>query len=434
MKHKRPPIPAIILVLLLVTAGVYYGLQNLFTEENGGLSASGTIEAVEVDVSPEMAGKVAEVLVSESDLVEADAPLLALDSSLLAAQRAVALSQVDAATAAIKIAQDNYDLTLQSALVAQQSATAKDWRYSSPDEFSQPLWYFDQSEKLASTQAEVDAASADITTAQNELAALLADFGSADFLAAEERLNLAQTAFLIAEQVKIQTEYASPEGSSLRTASYDAYNAAEDELNAAEEAYYDLLSSAAADDILDARGKITVARQRYDVAYARLVSLQTGLKSPAVLQAQNTLAQAQTALQQAEANLALLDTQVEKLTVYAPVSGTVLSRNIEPGEFAQPGATLLVLADLSDLKITVYVPEDRYGEISLRQQATLTVDSFPGETFSAIVVSIANTAEYTPRNVQTVEGRSSTVYAVKLQVDDPDGKLKPGMPADVVFE
>jgi len=49
------------------------------------------------------------------------------------------------------------------------------------------------------------------------------------------------------------------------------------------------------------------------------------------------------------------------------------------------------------------------------------------------VSNISNQAEFTPRNVQTVEGRSSTVYAIKLNVNDPQGKLKPGMPADVVF-
>ena len=110
-----------------------------------------------------------------------------------------------------------------------------------------------------------------------------------------------------------------------------------------------------------------------------------------------------------------------------------MTRNVEPGEFVQPGATVFTLANLENLTITVYVPEDRYGEISLGQQAEVNVDSFPGETFSAQVTYIADTAEYTPRNVQTVEGRSATVYAVKLKVDDPSGKLKPGMPADVKF-
>ena len=432
MKKKRPPVQVIVIVLLAILIGGYYGLQNLFSENHGGLGASGTIEVVDVDVSPEMAGKVDAVLAEESDTVKSGDPLLALDPSLLTAQRAVVLSQVDAAKAALNTVQSNYDLTLQNALVAQQASTAIDWRYSAPDEFSHPLWYFDQPEKVAAIQTELDAAAAALTSSQDELTAVIADLDNVEFLATEERLGIAQTAFLIAEEGKIQTEYAA-EGGSLRDASYDAYNDAEDELNDAEEAYYDLLSSAAADDVLDVRGKVIVAQQRYEVAYARLLSLQTGTESAAVMNAQNALEQAQTALAQAEANLALIDTQIEKLTVYAPADGVILTRNVEPGEFVQPGATLLTLADLSDLKITVYVPEDRYGEISLGQEATLSVDSFPEETFSAIVVSIANTAEFTPRNVQTVEGRSSTVYAVKLQVDDPSGKLKPGMPADVSF-
>jgi HlyD family secretion protein len=107
---------------------------------------------------------------------------------------------------------------------------------------------------------------------------------------------------------------------------------------------------------------------------------------------------------------------------------------VEPGEFVQPGATAFVLGQLSDLTITVYIPEDRYGEISLGQQATVTVDSFPSVTFKAEVIHIADQAEFTPRNVQTVEGRSSTVFAIKLRVTDSESKLKIGMPADVVFE
>ena len=64
----------------------------------------------------------------------------------------------------------------------------------------------------------------------------------------------------------------------------------------------------------------------------------------------------------------------------------------------------------------------------------MSVDSFPDQTFTATVVRIADQAEYTPRNVQTKEERQTTVYAVKLAVDNSDGKLKPGMPIDLVFE
>ncbi len=116
------------------------------------------------------------------------------------------------------------------------------------------------------------------------------------------------------------------------------------------------------------------------------------------------------------------------------MDGVILTRNVEPGEFVQPGATTFALANLNDMTITVYVPEDRYGEIKLGQPASVTVDSYPGETFSAEVIHIADQAEFTPRNVQTAEGRSATVYAIKLKVADSQGKLKIGMPADVVFK
>jgi HlyD family secretion protein len=129
-----------------------------------------------------------------------------------------------------------------------------------------------------------------------------------------------------------------------------------------------------------------------------------------------------------------INVQLGKTTIYAPMDGVLLVRNVEVGEFLQPGAVAFSMANLDGLTITVYVPEDQYGNLSLGQKATVTVDSFPGETFNAEVVHIADQAEFTPRNVQTVEGRSSTVYAVKLKVTDSEGKLKIGMPADVVFK
>ena len=86
------------------------------------------------------------------------------------------------------------------------------------------------------------------------------------------------------------------------------------------------------------------------------------------------------------------------------------------------------------LSVTVYLPENRYGQISLGDKAILSVDSFPDDEFQASVVRIADQAEYTPRNVQTQEERQNTVYAIELSLDNPSGKLKPGMPADVIFQ
>jgi multidrug resistance efflux pump len=144
-------------------------------------------------------------------------------------------------------------------------------------------------------------------------------------------------------------------------------------------------------------------------------------------------AAAQAQVDLAQTALGVIQAQMDKMSVTAPVDGIVLTRLVEPGEVVAPGATLLTVGPLEQLTITVYIPEDIYGTINLGQVALVNVDSFPGETFEAIVTRIADQAEFTPRNVQTQEDRRTTVFAVELGIDNPDGKLKPGMPADVEF-
>ena len=422
----------ILMIFVFLAAALYFGYGVVVNKDDGKLRASGTIEAIEVNVSPETSGKVKEVLTDEGQTVKAGDPLLNLDESLLTAQRTVASTQVDSAKAALVTAQHIYDLTLQTALIAEQTSTSNTWRIAAPDQFNQPAWYFNQTEQMASAQTAVDTAKKALDTSQANLEKVNGDISNADFVKAEKRLADARAIFLVTDDVKKQAEYAAQSGG-LLDAAYDNYNAALDEINAAQSVYNDLLDSDAAKNVLDARGQLVVARQQYDAAFTRLLALQTGTQSSAVVGSSYILDQSKTALAQAEANLALLDAQMTKLTIYAPMGGVVLARNVDPGEFVQPGAAALTMANLADLTITVYVPEDRYGEIHLGQTVNVTVDSFPGETFTAVVTNIADQAEFTPRNVQTVSGRSATVYAVKLNVSDPDGKLKLGMPADVVF-
>lgn len=422
----------IVMILVFLAAAIYFGFRVIANKDDGKLRASGTIEAVEVNVSPETSGKVKEVLIDEGMAAKTGDPLLNLDDSLLAAQRTVAAAQVDSAKAALATAQHNYDVTLQNALIAEQTSTSNTWRVSAPDQFNQPAWYFNQSEQLTSAQAAVETAKKNLEDAQSNLESVSGNISNANFIKAEKDLADARANFLVVDDVKKQAENAA-DNDGLLTASYDNYNDVKDVLDDAQTAYSDMLSTTAARDVLDARGEVIVAQQEYDAAYARLLALQTGTQSPAVVTASNALEQAKTALAQAQANLALLDAQMKKLTIYAPMDGIVLARNVDPGEFVQPGAAAISMANLNELTITVYVPEDRYGEISIGQEVSVTVDSFPGQTFTGTVSSIANQAEFTPRNVQTVSGRSATVYAVKLKVSDPEGRLKLGMPADVLF-
>ena len=124
---------------------------------------------------------------------------------------------------------------------------------------------------------------------------------------------------------------------------------------------------------------------------------------------------------------------VAKCAVRAPQAGVITARDLEVGELIVPGGTVMVVSRLSPVTVTVYVPEDRYGQIELGQAVTISVDSFPGQSFAGTVNWIASEAEFTPRNVQTVSGRKATVYAIKIEVPNESDLLKPGMPADVSF-
>ena len=446
MNHKRPPIPVIILlVLVLLTAG-YFVIRSLVDNGDGALTASGTIEVVEVSIAPEIGGRVAEVYVAEGETVSAGEPLFRLDDTLLQAQRDVAAAALDTAEAAaatagaaVESARAQYDLALASARAEAAANRTANINAIEPSGAALPGWYLADDETIAAARAGVDAAQASRDASRVALDSLLADAASADFVAAEDRLVRAQGTFFTARGTLLlaTTTYGDAD---LRDAAQDAYDAAQAELDDAQAAYDELAATDAGQAVATARAALAVAEERYRSAQTRLLALETGENSPrvaaaeaAVRQAEAAANQAALAVAQAEANLALIDVQIAKLTVVAPSDGVVLTRSIEPGEVVSPAAVSIVIGRLDDTTITVYVPEDRYGEISLGQAATVAVDSFPGQAFEATVVYIAGQAEFTPRNVQTAEGRSSTVYAIRLRVEDPGGNLKPGMPADVTF-
>jgi len=480
MNHKRPPLPAIIVIGLLVIVSIYFVVTQAFAEDDDALTASGTIEATIVNVSPEMAGKVKEVLVEEGRPVRMGDPVLILDDSLLAAQRAVAVSQLDSARAGVQAAQNaltgaqsQYQITLEAELAQGKSTRLEDW-FADPDLFDQPGWYYTREEQIQAMQAQVEIAQTEVQSAEAKLASISQSLEQAEFLKAEERLLNARLAYLVAQDVNYHAQNSAtedtPKGRYNRThcgtnagyfvenarltnqiykctgdehlgqAGSNLYNSARDELEHAQKDYNVLLGTEAADAVLQARADVSVAQERYYAGLDFLRDLRTGDQSTGVTAAQSMVDQAQTAVEQAQkavaqaqANLDLIDTQLEKITITAPMDGMILTRNIEAGEFVQPGTVAFAMADLDNITITVYVPEDRL-QISLGQAAQITVDSYPGETFTGEIIHIADQAEFTPRNIQTVEGRSSTVYAIKLKVTDSEGKLKIGMPADVVFK
>jgi HlyD family secretion protein len=458
MKASRIILPIVIIAAILVVAYWYVTTQTTPVASTA-LTGSGTVETTEVAISPEISGKVVDVLAKEGDAVKTGDTLFKLDDTLLIAQRKQAQTNLEAAQAGldaantalsaakagVNTAQSQYDLTLANARLQAQPAQNSSWVQPQPSEFDQPVWYFTHTEEISATLKEVNAASDALNTAKTNFNALLSDGTYTTLTAAEERLAQAQTAFVDAKVVRDQAQ--AQNNQTLHDVASQAYDSAKAELEAAQQAYDDLLSTQEASDVLEARAKLASAQRRYDTAVDRYNSLLTVEDSLAVKVAADTVAQAQAnvtaaeskvtqaqkSIDQAQSAIDIIDVQLGKLVVTSPQDGVVLARNVEPGEVIVAGAAALTLGQLDNLKITVYIPENRYGEVRLGDTADVKVDSFPNQTFKATITRIADQAEFTPRNVQTAEGRQTTVYAVDLAVENPSGQLKPGMPADVIF-
>ena len=370
MSHKPSLIIRIVLVLALVSVGAYWFFVARETDADGRLTASGTIEVEEVAIAPEQGGRVAELLVAVGDSVTAGQPLVRLDTTLLSGQLAQAQAQ-HAAT------QANYDMLAAGPTAAQLSAAEAAVRRAEAQLDA-------LNEQLDTAETQRDDINSQIEDIEQQMAA--AAGGQPANAQAQSALNGLAMQLMLAQQVK----------------------------------------TAVTTQIQLLNSQITVAESGVDAAQAQLDLLQAGARP-------EQLAAAQAQVDAAQATINLIEAQIARQTLIAPVDGVVLARAIAAGEVALPGAALLVVGQMDDLTMTVFVPEDRYGRIALGQTAVITVDSFPGETFTGTVRHIADQAEFTPRNVQTAEGRASTVFAIELAVQDSGGKLKPGMPADVDF-
>jgi HlyD family secretion protein len=121
-------------------------------------------------------------------------------------------------------------------------------------------------------------------------------------------------------------------------------------------------------------------------------------------------------------------------TLVAPISGTVLSKSVEPGEQVAAGTPVVTLGNLSECWLKGYIPETELGRVKLGQRARVTTDSTPGKFFEGRVSFISSEAEFTPKNVQTEKERVKLVYRIKISLNNPSMELKPGMPADAEIE
>ncbi len=243
------------------------------TDEAAALEASGVIEANEIVIAPELSGRILEITADEGDAVTAGDILFTLEGSLLEAERDAANATLGLARAAERSAQAaldatnaQYALVLDAALAADQINRTTDWRIPAPGRFEQPAWYFTQSEEMAAAQYEVDDAEANLAAAQANFGEIATDLDYAEFLQMEIALAQSRAAYNVAHDVYARSQSSHDDMDEVIDAAEDAYTAARDALHARQDEYDEMLTTQAAKDILEARAKVSVAQERYDMA------------------------------------------------------------------------------------------------------------------------------------------------------------------------
>jgi len=135
-------------------------------------------------------------------------------------------------------------------------------------------------------------------------------------------------------------------------------------------------------------------------------------------------------LAQAHANLGLSRVNLDYTILRAPNAGVITVRQAELGEVVSPGSPVVTLADLDHIWLRAYIAETDLGRIHWGQEATVTTDTYPGKQYHGRISFIASDAEFTPKSVQTYQERVTLVYRIKIDIDNANHELKPGMPAN----
>jgi len=411
-----------------------------------GLSASGFIEARQVSMMSEVSGRIVAIAVEEGDQVRRGDLLIALDDELLEAQLAEAEAEVELSEASLartKVGLPPEEIRRLEALV-RKAEVARDWAWVA---WQDALAIRQHPQEL---EVELVEARARAQAMDHQLKQALALKDAAEI----SKDELARTVTWLRGGFDVKVPV--PGGGTVTKhikVSEGKIEEAQDELNAAITQWWQAWvgvntaasskegAQAALSELLaiweapqDLQAQVNVAWTQYEqareavkVARAQLALAKAGASAEEVAVAEARVAQARAAYD-------ALAVQRDKYRLRAPIAGRVVELLVEEGETISPGSPLLTLADLDEVTLTVYIPEADIGKVKIGQPVVVTVDSYPGREFRGEVTYIATESEFTPRNVQTQEERVNIVFAVKVELPNPDGTLKPDMPADAVLE
>ena len=182
-------------------------------------------------------------------------------------------------------------------------------------------------------------------------------------------------------------------------------------------------------DVAAAKAEAHAARLNYQRVQALAVRKLVSKSDADVAEANSRAASARVA--SAQAVMAVSEQALKDANLYAPVSGVIRERIVQPGDFVTPQSPVYTLAMTDPVWVRTYLPETYLGKVKPGTRAHISTDSYPGKTYDGWVGSISPTAEFTPKNVETPDLRTRLVYQVRVFVCNPQDELRLGMPATV---
>ncbi len=429
--------------LLLIGSGAWFAWQQraiippafvrlgLLSAAPGSntLAASGFIEAPTLDVASEVSGRITAVLVNAGDTTATGQALVEVDTTILEAQMAEADAAV--ALAEAQLTRINAGARAEDIRVAAVAVTAAEAQRDG----AQQAWQ--DAQALQANPQELDlqiaSARAQVAAAEKRLLQATALKDAAELLVAVRARQAATAADspYVGEEIKRQLNVGWDLAAADVWSAWANLNRAAAARAAAQQGLTNLLAARAnpqlaAIQTAQAEASYRQAEAAVAVAQAALAQTQAGASSTQRDIAQRGVAQARAARD-------ALSVVRARYTLRAPAAGQVLQLTAHVGETAVPGVTLLSLGSLDTVDLVVYVPEPAMGAVHLGETTTVWTDAFPQTPFRGEIAWIADQAEFTPKNVQTQNERTQTVYAVRLRIANPDHALKPGMGAEVVF-
>ena len=347
----------------------------------GELKLSGTIEAESVRAGSRVGGRIADVMVDEGQTVNSGDTLFTLETNVLNAERERVLAGIGEAQAAYEV--------VKAGPKPEDIARAKQ-----------------ESEALrqAYELALAGPLPQDLAAAENQAASLEAAYRNATD--AFDRMSELYNNGVISEREYVASKEAAE-------ASKNQWEAALKQIEA--------LRNRPRDQEIEA------ARARWQASVDAVNSLVAGATK-------EQLDSALSHIKTAQEGLNRIDVDLTECTVIAPMSGLISKFDLKPGDFIAPGAASCEIIDMSQLKVIVYIPMDKLGYVREGDEVQIKVDSFPDKIFAGKIRRIAAEAEFTPRNVQTVDERIMQLFAVECEINNDEKLLRPGMAADVTIK